>query len=159
MHWMTLLLLLAGCAPAEGPLVLNEFMARNSGALDDDTGGTPDWIELHNTGDEGVTLEGWYLSDNLNRPGELPLPSTLFVPADGYLLLYASGDASLGPAHLAMRLSSQGDDLILSREVDGAVVPVDGVSYGVQDEDVSLARTADGDWEPAANPSPGEPNP
>ena len=42
---------------------INEFMASNSETLEDQNGETPDWIELYNTSDRPVNLQGLCLSD------------------------------------------------------------------------------------------------
>jgi hypothetical protein len=50
--------------------VINEFMASNTVTLEDpdDPGNWPDWIELYNASDQPVTLNGHYLTDDVNRP-------------------------------------------------------------------------------------------
>jgi hypothetical protein len=55
----------AGCG-----LVINEFMADNKTTLEDpcDPGQYADWIELYNASDEIVTLNGLYLTDDVNDP-------------------------------------------------------------------------------------------
>ena len=56
---------------APPPIVINEFLANNSGSTNsvhpntirDEDGDNSDWIELYNAGNSTVDLDGWYLSD------------------------------------------------------------------------------------------------
>ncbi len=148
---LLLLPLLAGC-PATGPVALNEFLASNQNGLVDDSGGTPDWIELLNKSGSDVSLDGWFVSDDTEDPRRHGLDG-LTVPADGLLLLYGSGDTSIGEAHLPFRLRMDGEEVVLSNP-DGIV---DAIAYDAQEPDVSMARVPDGtgDWV-AATPTPGD---
>ncbi len=150
---LLLLLLVTGCSPG-GPVVLNEFMASNVTGITDSTGATPDWIELFNTSGEPVSLDGWFLSDASGVPERAPLDG-LTVPANGFLLLNASGDTTRGGDHLGFRLNASGEDVVLS-DSEGLV---DVISYGLQTSDVAMARIPDGvgDWAEAP-PTPGESN-
>ncbi|MCF7974104.1 MAG: hypothetical protein K9N55_09840 [Phycisphaerae bacterium] len=49
-------------------LVINELMADNKTTLEDpdESGNWPDWIELYNASDQPVTLNGLYLTDDVN---------------------------------------------------------------------------------------------
>ena len=86
------LLMVSACFPAQqaSPVVVSEFMARNSHSLADEDGTYADWIELHNTTVEPVNLDGWYLTDTTNNLAKWRFPSTNIL-ANGYLLVYASG--------------------------------------------------------------------
>ncbi|MCP4456195.1 MAG: hypothetical protein GY809_32455 [Planctomycetes bacterium] len=75
-HWQFLSRATPGLANADQStiagtgLVINEFMASNTATLEDpdDAGQWPDWIELYNASDQPVTLNGLYLSDDVNKP-------------------------------------------------------------------------------------------
>ncbi|HUF62879.1 MAG TPA: lamin tail domain-containing protein [Verrucomicrobiales bacterium] len=134
-HWRTFLLCSVvsgslGLARAE--LVISEFMAANGSTALDLPGveGFPDWIELHNRGDESVDLSGWSLTDD---PGDLRgfVFSSVVLPSGGYLLVIAGGDASgeaSGVPHAPFRLSASGEYLALA-DPSGAVTS----SYGNPD--------------------------
>jgi hypothetical protein len=149
---LLLLPLIAACGVS--PVTLNEFVASNVTGMTDLSGGTPDWIELYNTSAADVALDGWFISDNASNPQRHPLDG-LTVPADGWLLLLASGDTSIGTNHLNFKLSATGEQVVLS-DAEGIV---DSTSYGEQTPDIGMARIPDGtgDWV-AAEPSPGEAN-
>lgn len=103
-----------------GP-VINEFMAANGsrtplgeGDVLDADGDSSDWIELYNPMQQAVNLGGWYLTDD---PGELTrwrFPAGTSIPANGYLLVFASGkNRTSGQLHTNFRLSADGGYLAL----------------------------------------------
>ncbi len=57
-------------------LVINEFMASNSQGLEDpnNPGSYPDWIELYNGSDAVISLNGLFLSDDVNNPMKWQIP-------------------------------------------------------------------------------------
>lgn len=126
--------------PTQGdlPLCVNEFGASGEGFVDE-TGASPDWVELHNPTGEDVWLLGWYLTDDPDEPLKHPIDGSLWVPAYGYLVFSADGLPDLGPTHLPFRLSALGEAVGLFH-VDG-----DGeiFSYGAVVSDFSWARTPD----------------
>jgi|GEM_PF-517138 len=138
--------------PAEDVLVINEVLASAA------PGASPgvDWIELHNPGDTTVSLAGWALRDAPVSEPASPLDASLQVEAGGYLVLLADGAPELGPTHLPLRLSVDGDRLQLLH--DDAVV--DDVDFGELLRGWSLARNGDGshDWEVRGVPTPGATN-
>ncbi len=74
-----------------GKLRLSEIMYHNSGALMDDEGKFPDWIEIRNLSDESIDLTGFTLSD---REGE---PKWTFsggsIEPEGFYLLFCDADS------------------------------------------------------------------
>jgi len=81
--------LLPAMASGQG-LVINEVMSSNGRTLFDDTGSSPDWIEIHNPQGVGVRLDGCGLTDN-DDPFKWVFPP-IVVPAGGHLVVFASGD-------------------------------------------------------------------
>src|SRR5262245_40433044 len=71
-------------------VVINEFMAANSNGLADQEGEYSDWIELRNTGNTTVNLQGWHLTDSANLLTKWTFPNTNLV-AGGYMVVFASG--------------------------------------------------------------------
>ena len=154
------LLLLVGCGPAtsDSPLVLNEFVALNASGLAGPDLDFPDWIELHNPTGEDLPLAGFALSDDADDLGKHAFDPSLFVPAGGYVVVFADGEEGLD--RVGFRLSADGEALILSELVDDVWAVVDGLTFGVQAADVSAARLPDatGEWAFDDTPTPGAPN-
>src|SRR5687767_2859101 len=80
---------------------INEFLANNdSGILDDynDPTTRPDWIELYNPSTSAVSLTNWHLTDRKDNPNKWTFPAGASIPAQGYLLVFASGrPTAVGP--------------------------------------------------------------
>ncbi len=71
-------------------IVINELMSSNSNTLADEDGDFNDWIELYNSGDESIDLEGWGLSDNASNLFKWEFPKVIIKPGE-HLLVWASG--------------------------------------------------------------------
>jgi len=82
---------------ANSQVVINEFLASNGRTNSDDEGDSEDWVELFNTTDEDIDLDGWTLSDDAGEPRKWVFPS-ITIPARGYLLVWASGKDRAGIA-------------------------------------------------------------
>ena len=134
---------------------INEFMASNSETLEDQNGDTPDWIELYNTSDRPVNLQGLCLSDGKKTLDKFVFPEVI-LPAHGYLVVFASGEEAVadGEIHAGFKLSADGERVVLSF---GGVI-LDIVSFDAQEKDVSYARFDDRTWRFSAHPTPGAEN-
>src|SRR5512139_3974618 len=53
---------------------INEFMASNSSSIVDKDGDYSDWIEIYNSADDSISLEGWSLTDTKLAPREWSFP-------------------------------------------------------------------------------------
>ena len=159
---LPLVLAFAGCS-TQPAIFINEFMADNETMLADGTTGEYwDWIELHNTGDEVVSLEGLYLTDDLDLPTQHSLSASLSISPGGFLVLWASQKAVNDPTHLDFALAAGGEDLGLFwlDPSTGNLTMLDGLVYSTQTADVSQARDEDGTgaWTFAQEPTPGASN-
>ena len=141
-------------------LGINEVMANNVYSTPEihDFTDFGDWIELYNGGTNAVNVGGYYLSDNLEQPFRWQIPSGASIPANGCLLVWADGyDSKPGLTltrdfwpyysfvtrdyHTNFKLSSDGEEIGLFTP-GGSLV--DGVSFGVQQGDISYGRLPDG---------------
>ena len=95
--------------------MITEFMASNRSSVVDDFGERADWIEIYNAGDAPSDLDGWYLTDDLERLDKWRFPA-VSLGAGQYLLVHASGRDRIDPAaplHTNFRLSAAGESLAL----------------------------------------------
>jgi hypothetical protein len=77
--------------PLKGQEVrINEIMSLNGSFISDEDGMFEDWIELHNSGEHIINLEGYGLSDDDTNPFKWVFPSYEMQPGD-YLMIWASG--------------------------------------------------------------------
>lgn len=132
--------------PAGIAVCVNELMARNQVS----TASGEDWVELFAPGD-AVSLDGWWISDDPDRPLAVPLAG-LEVPAGGALVLEAERELSFG-------LSGDGDAVVLTDPWGHT----DTVRFGETGSDQAWTRTADccagaDCWSPVHGGTPGRSN-
>lgn len=124
-----------------GDIVINELMADNETGVLDANGDTEDWIELYNNTSSPVSLGVVYLSDDFATPLKWEFPVNTVIPAGGFITLWADEDTTQSDIHCNFKLSSSGEQLILSYS-NGTVI--DSVIFGAQDPDVSYGRYPNG---------------
>ncbi|MBR1685662.1 MAG: lamin tail domain-containing protein [Clostridia bacterium] len=137
-------------------LVISEVMASNHTSVPDETGNYPDWVEVWNSSDHEIPLEGVGLSDDGNSIRFL-FPKIL-LPADGRVIVYCdkTNQAEAGrPLHAKFKLSSVGETVYL---FDPKAFLIDSVSYRIVSSDSAWARMEDGSFREVSYYSPGYPN-
>ena len=134
-------------------VVINEVMAGNTRTLAAEDGQYYDYIELANTSGADVDISGWYLSDDAADSMAWRIPEGTVVPANGYLLFYASGQDTL--LHTNFRLSAEGEAAVLTND-KGQIVSI--ADYDILDADQAYSRRADGSYTTELAPSPGAAN-
>jgi hypothetical protein len=129
-------------------VMINEWMAANTRTLlnTNHNNRFDDWFELYNPSETPADLAGYFLTDNLENKTQFSIPAGYTVPARGFLLVWADGDATLNnpndPAlHANFRLERNGDSIGLFAS-GGALI--DSVMFEPQFDDVSQGRYADG---------------
>jgi len=133
---------------------INEVMSSNKGAVPDANGNYPDWVELYNPTDTAVDISGYGLSDDKLSAAKWAFPSGTTIPANGYIVVFCSGDASEGPLHAAFRLSAT--DALTFSSPTGNVL--DSLSLKAVPSGYTLGLDASNNWVEMAEPSPGHPN-
>ena len=116
---------------------ISEIMADNGSVLLDEDGDSADWIELHNTSDSPVDLNGWYLTDDAADLNQWSFPATP-IAAKGFLVVFASDkDRSTAGSelHTNFKLSASGEYLALV-QANGTTVEHELPFYALQ-EDIS----------------------
>lgn len=151
------LLILHATTRGQSPeILINEFLASNQTA-----NGHPefrelsDWIELYNTAHGVIDLSGYYVTDNLDEPLKWQIPDGTLIPGTGFLLLWADGRNT--GLHMSFKLNKGGEQIGLYTP-DG--VPVDTLSFGAQQDDMSYGRLGNdaNQWSFFSPPSPGSVN-
>lgn len=140
----------------KSPIVINELVPSNKNIKKDPQGKYEDWIELHNTSDEEVVLDGYCLTDNEENLRKWPFPEGTKIEAKGYLIVWADEDGKDEGLHANFKLSKDGETIVLS-DPDNA--PVDIVTFKNVGTDESYARKLGSpqEWENQL-PSPGKQN-
>ncbi|MEO1833539.1 MAG: lamin tail domain-containing protein [Akkermansiaceae bacterium] len=141
--------------------VISEFMASNRGTLALGDESSPDWIEIHNSSERDLDLEGWHLTDDPNDPTKWTFPFGTTLASDARLLVYATNDILVGPdleLHANFKLSDQGEYLALTKP-NGTVHQQFSPTYPKQYSDVSYGlRSGEKSYGYFQAPTPGEKN-
>ena len=88
MRYFLLVFLFFYCGIHAQNIKINEVVSSNSEYTDED-GDTPDWFELHNSGSQNVSIDGWFISDDPDEFDKWAFPNITLAP-DEYLLVWAS---------------------------------------------------------------------
>ncbi len=83
-------LLLASCPVVKAQVVINEGSNKNYSTIADENGEFPDWIELYNTTNDTINLNGYSLTDDPATPLKWVLPAVPMMPGE-YRTIFCSG--------------------------------------------------------------------
>ena len=139
---------------------INEIMPGN---LDwyDDLGKDPGWVELHNSSDQPVALDGYALVENTIRPRKWVIGSDT-IPPKGFRIIFASKrdvatliegeDSELTHyrLHTNWKLEDEGGNIYLIQSDCGIA---DSASYPKLEAGISWGKTSSG-WLYFKNPTP-----
>ena len=119
-------------------ITISEFMAAPTNGCD--------WIELRNATNVDVDVGGWLLTDDYAKKTSKwkAVEGDAVVPANGYLVVMADGDATSWPAgvaHVKLGLSDEGEALGLATP-DGEAV-TSRIDYDLQFDEVSCGFAPD----------------
>lgn len=144
---------------ATGKLIINEICPAPRSGLRDEDGELSDWIEIKNTSNEQISLNGFALSDNAQRPTKWFFPENAAIAPNGYYLVFASGknrDNTATYPHTNFSLSGEGETVTLSTR-QGQML--DRITYPNMPVDHSFGRNpTTGDWQVFSQPTPGVSN-
>lgn len=133
-------------------LRLNEVMLSNKGAVPDEYGDYPDYVELYNASKDKLDISGYGLSDDLLEGAKYVFPQGTHLEPGGFVLVWCAGEAK-DDTHASFKLSVS-DELVLY-ETNGNVLESMTLSAVASGHSLSLDET--GAWADMA-PSPGYPN-
>ena len=131
------------------PLRINEVSAGNDIYIND-YGKKADWVEIYNTTDQDISLEGLYLSDKRNNPQKYQITSEnlkikdeeLIVPAHGTRIIWCDGKDAISQLHAPFKLSNSDGACISIQAADGSWT--DCLEYMEQGKWQTYGRYPDG---------------
>ena len=127
--------------PEKNDIVINELLPVNTSIMPDQNGEYDDWIELYNLSGSAKDISGFFLSDNRDHFSKWEFPAGTSIPGNGYLVIWADDDSAQVGLHTNFKLSSQGEEVLLSTP-DGTLA--DKVIYPGQSLELSFSRNPDG---------------
>lgn len=136
-----------GAAAAQ--LEISEVMSSNKGSVADPEGNYPDWIEFRNISGKELDIGGLGVSDDLTAGVKYVFPAGTKLPADGYIVIWCSGEAT-DDLHAAFRVSAS--DSVVLFSASGSTL--DTLVLHAVDSGMSYAKDASGSWT-AMQPTPG----
>ena len=136
------------CLVAAGspPVVVNEISASNT-VFSNEYGKRNDWIELYNTTDHDIDIEGMYLSDDPTEPEKYQIrkeDSSLptIIPAHGHYIIWADKLDPLRQLHTGFKLANDDEQSITITAADHSWS--DCLNYQTHNGDESVGRYPDG---------------
>ncbi len=127
--------------PVQSDISINELLPVNVSIAPDQDGEFDDWIELYNKSNTERDISGYFISDNKDHFSKWQFPSGTAIPGKGYLIIWADGDSAQVGLHTNFKLSSLGEEVLLSTP-EGTLI--DKVIYPGQSIELSFARNPDG---------------
>jgi Lamin Tail Domain len=95
-------------------IVINEVLPKNTQSGADEDGEFDDWIELYNLSSDELDISGFYLADSKKNPTKWKFPKGTYIPANGYLIVWADEDSThISGLHTNYKLSADGENVVL----------------------------------------------
>ncbi len=127
------------------PVRINEVSA-DDGVYVNDYFKRNDWVELYNTTDQPIDVEGMFLTDNPDKPKKYQISkgvsqASTVIPAHGYLVIWCDKLEPQSQLHASFKLDNEGDELQLMA-ADGSWT--DRFVYAAHESDQTVGRYPDG---------------
>ena len=115
---------------ASNNISVNEYWKRN------------DWVELYNTTNQPIDVEGMYLTDNVDKPHKYKISKNeslaqTIIPPHGYLIIWCDKLEPISQLHASFKLEADGSEMMLSAADDSWT---DRFTYPKHKEDESVGR-------------------
>lgn len=108
--------------------------------MPDPYGEYDDWVEIYNTTDEPINLEGYFLSDSHGNKTKFTFPNVEIQPND-FLIIWCDGQPEQGELHADFKLSAAGEKVGL---YNPDTVIIDYVRWYAAPDDISIGRFPNG---------------
>ena len=128
------------------PVRINEVSGSNDSFVDEYYK-KGDWVELYNTTDLPIDVEGMYLSDNESKPTKYQITkgntkAQTIIPAKGHLLVWCDKrETTDNGLHASFKIDGDGGQLILTAADKSWS---DTFIYGAHDANTTIGRYPDG---------------
>ena len=131
-----------------GSIRISEVMSADQVVLADSFGVFSDWVELYNTTDHAVDLDGWFLSDDPEETNKWVIRDLVLQPGERAVIFCSGRGVNVsGELHADFSLSAAGEDLILTSysgiTVDSVVLPASENHQAFVFDEEGLMRITD----------------
>ncbi|MBI9065776.1 MAG: CotH kinase family protein [Salinivirgaceae bacterium] len=154
---ISIILFISVINSSHSQIVINEFLASNATTIHKLTGNDAfsDWIELYNTSNTPIDLNGYFLSDDLSNPTKFQISNSIIIDSNSFIIIWADGFNEIDNfgIHTNFKLSKSGEQISIAN-TEGEII--DSVNYGQQFNDIPYGRKPDatGNWFYFAEPTP-----
>ena len=133
-------------------LIINEYLTHNKGSHYAPNGGYYDWVELFNSSNNDLNLNGVFLTDKEDFLNKYMFPD-IVVKSKEYIIVYLTGDETVDGVLSANFKLSDDEKIILSANNQ----IIDSVDIVLLDTNMSYGRK-EGKWFYFFTPTPGKEN-
>ncbi len=138
---------------AQVSVVFSEVQTANYSSITNASGTLSDWIELYNPGQEAAVLDGYYISDDPEKPLKWRIPFLTVEPGEYAVICCTDQEESL--EEMPFGLSKNGCTLVLTGPVGNTIT---SVQCPAMPEDNSWQRMEDGSYHISQQVTPGYEN-
>jgi lamin tail-like protein/putative Ig domain-containing protein len=132
------------------PVFINEWLARNTNSIRDPADNQlDDWFEVYNGGSQTINLGNYYFTDDAGRLNKFRVPNNgqYVIQPRSYMLVWADDNnpnqnAPGRDLHVPFRLG--GNSGFIALVAPNANTVIDQITYGLQTNDITQGRFADG---------------
>ena len=124
-------------SPVRPSVFINEILPRPLRG-----GENQEFLELYNAGDEAVSVDGMFLSDDRRSPTKFRISAPDPIPPLGFLVLFTDGRGE--GLHANFRLGNGGEYLALHHRVQEGNVIIDQLAFPPVPLEQSYGRERDG---------------
>ncbi|MEO6033689.1 MAG: lamin tail domain-containing protein [Verrucomicrobiota bacterium] len=129
------------------PIWINELLVFNTNGIRDNFNQREPWIELFNAGTNSVSLQGFFLTDNLTSLTQWAFPAASAISTGEFRVVWADGDSAQTAGtnyHTSFRLTQSSGSLALVRTNSGRTEVLDYVHFPTLTADRSFGSVPDG---------------
>ena len=129
------------------PLWLSEIQPQNLTTLADNFGDNDPWIELYNSGNTPLALDGFSLANTYSQLDQWAFPAGNVINPGQFLLIWADGEpqeSAGAQLHANFRLNPTSGSVVLSRLLAGTPQILDYINYANVGPDRSFGSYPDG---------------
>jgi len=152
----TLFLAIVFVVSGQTQIIINEYSASNLNQFPDNFAKYEDWIELYNSSDQEVNLNGWYLSDKQDNLTKWKFDKDVMIGANSFFTVWCSGRDSINDdaVHTNFKLTqTKGNEVLVLSTPDELLI--NSIPMEITQLDHSRARLTNGssEWKVSVNPT------